>query len=341
MVPARQGIPITELEYGQTSYIRVTIENSKGSWPGNTVYNCARGEHCGLPAFLPMDPFGSETRWIDVGSAGPMDVTFTVKGDDWITIEPSHGKIMRDASTDMRLRLSIDWSKAPKEGTGQIRLAASDSSNVTINVPVTNYERPSKGFSGHVEGDQFIAIEAGHTSRNASEGEYAFQELRGYGRTLSGLEMFPRSTQNFTIGHGPSIEYDFWTHSAGDALVNIQIGPSLNFLGTNKTLAFGVQIDQADPVIINPIPTEPLGFAIERPGQTPVAIGAVPKDWINVVKSEIRNVVFPVKFEDSGKHTIKLWGMTTGIIVERILFDMGGISSRAPAYLGPPESRRV
>jgi hypothetical protein len=123
--------------------------------------------------------------------------------------------------------------------------------------------------------------------------------------------------------------------------VNVQIGPSLNFLGTNKTLAFGIQIDQGEAQIINPIPTEPLGFATERPGQTPVAIGAVPKDWINVVKSEIRNVVLPVKLETKGKHTIMIWGMTTGIIVERILIDMGGIAARAPAYLGPPESHRL
>ncbi|WVF70255.1 hypothetical protein IAT40_005044 [Kwoniella sp. CBS 6097] len=340
MVPARQGIPVTELEYGQTSYIRVTHENSKGSWPGNTVDNCPRGEHCGLPSLLPMDPYGAKSRWIDVGAAGPKDVRFKVETEDWIKVEPSHGKIMRDASTDTRLRLSIDWSKAPDQGVGQFKLYGSDLSNVTINVPVNNYAKPGSGFEGFIEGDGYVVMEAAHYSRNTSVQEYAFQEVKGYGRTLSGLEMYPISTQNFTLGEGPSLEYDFWLHNSGESELNIQIGPSLNFLGLNKTLAFGVQIDDEPPFLIRPIPTEPLGFAIGRPGQTPVAIGAVPKDWIEIVKNEIRNVMFPFEFEEEGKHTLKIWGMTTGIIVERIWVDMGGISERGYSYLGPPESQK-
>jgi len=38
---------------------------------------------------------------------------------------------------------------------------------------------------------------------------------------------------------------------------------------------------------------------------------------------------------------LKIWGMSTGIIVERIWVDMGGIAKRGYSYLGPPESVRV
>jgi hypothetical protein len=341
MIPARQGIPIPELEYGQTSYIRVTMENSKGSWPGNTVYNCPRTEHCGPPTLFPMDPYGATSRWIDVSSSGPRDVKFKVESEDWIVVEPNEGRIKRDGSTDMRLRVSVDWKKAPSSGgEGLIRLYGSDSSNVTIHLPIGQYEHDPK-FKGYVQGDGYVAIEAAHSSKSTSKHAYAFHDIVGYGRTLSGLEMFPRTTQNFTVGEGPSLEYTFWVHQAGEAELNLQIGPTLNFLGSKKTLAFGVQVDDQAPKVINPIPTEQLGLYRESPERTPVAIGAVPRDWIDIVKDEIRDVRLPLNFTESGEHTLTIWGMTTGIILERVLVDFGGIRDRGYSYLGPPESMYV
>jgi hypothetical protein len=37
---------------------------------------------------------------------------------------------------------------------------------------------------------------------------------------------------------------------------------------------------------------------------------------------------------------LKIWGMSAGIVVERILVDFGGIRGRGHSYLGPQESRR-
>jgi tetrahydromethanopterin S-methyltransferase subunit F len=351
MQPGRQGIPIREREYGVTTSVRVVIENSKGSWPGNTVYNCPSGEHCAGPALQVMSPFG-QGRWIDIGSGGPKDVSFKIESNDWITVEPNHGQLKRDATKDLRLRVSVDWSKVPsddlQDNVGHIHIFPSDGFNVTVDVPIQLHDTPPKGH--YVEADGYVAIEASHFARNTSEGEYAFQEIKGYGRTLSGLEMFPMTTQNFTSGEGPCLEYDFWTYSSEsrspahpDEIV-VQIGPALNFLGVNKTLAFGVQLDDHPVKIINPIPTEPLGFYQANPEMKPVAIGAVPKDWIDIVKEEIRNVRLGVDTlsEDgklqTGQHTLRIWGMTTGLVFERVLVDLGGIRAR-PSFLGPPESQ--
>jgi hypothetical protein len=45
--------------------------------------------------------------------------------------------------------------------------------------------------------------------------------------------------------------------------------------------------------------------------------------------------------EEPGQHTLSVWGMTVGIVLERIWIDMGGIEARGYSYLGPPESKRV
>jgi hypothetical protein len=152
--------------------------------------------------------------------------------------------------------------------------------------------------------------------------------------------MFPTDFQNFTVGQGPFLTYDFWTHDSGKAEINVQIGPSLNFI-SGKQLSFGVQLDDQPAKEIQPITTDRLGGVEVRPGQEPIFVGAVPPDWIGVVESDVRNVTLSVDFEQAGKHSLTVWGMSTGVVVERIWIDFGGIHDRGYSYLGPPESLRV
>jgi hypothetical protein len=335
-VPAYQGIPVTELEYGQVSYIRLTMEGSKGSWPGMTRWNCELGEHCGLPTLQPMDKYG-RNRWIDIGSSGPKDVHFNITTPEWLKVEPRHGKIMRDASTDARIRVSVDWDQVPKDVTqGEVHFSATDGSEQTFIVPIEHHSAPD-GYSGFVQGDGYIAIEAAHHSSNTTADEYAFIEMDNYGRTLSGLEMFPMTGKNFTLGTGPSLSYEFFTHSSGQTNITLHIGPSLNFLGKNKTLAFGFQLDEEEPIIIRPVPT----LGINEVYHVPTSVGAVPYDWYDVVENEVRKAVIPVDLREKGDHSITLYGMTTGVIFERIILDFGGVKAREGSYLGPPESVRL
>jgi hypothetical protein len=335
-VPAYQGIPVTELEYGQVSYVRLTMEGSKGSWPGATRYNCPLGEHCGLPTLQPMTRYG-RSRWIDIGSSGPKDVHFNITTDDWIHVEPTHGLIKRDASTDARIRITVNWDQVPANAKeGRVHFSVTDGSEQTFVIPIKHTKVPDD-YIGFVEGDGYIVMEAASFSANATADEYAFLEIDNYGRTQSGIEMFPMTAKNFTVGTGPSLSYEFYTHSSGEANITLDIGPSLNFLGKNKTLAFGFQLDDAEPTIIRPVPT----LSISEVKHLPAAIGAVPYDWYDIVENEIRKVVIPVEMKKAGEHSITLYGMTTGVIFERVIVDFGGIESRKGSYLGPPESIRL
>jgi hypothetical protein len=312
------------------------MEGSKGSWPGATKYNCGLGEHCGLPTLMTMDRYG-RSRWIDIGSSGPKDVHYNVTSNDWLRVSPDHGLIKRDASTDARIRVTVDWEKVPSDATeGEVHFSATDGSEQSFVVPIKQYSAP-EDYKGFIEGDGYIAIEAGHFASNKFIGEYAFIEMDNYGRTHSGLEMFPMTTQNFTVGDGPSLTYEFYTHTSGLANITLDIGPSLNFLGKNKTLSFGFQLDNEEPTIIRPVPV----LSINEAMHLPTAVGAVPYDWIDIVENEIRKVVKEVDLKQSGKHSITLYGMTTGVIFERVVVDLGGVKGRAGSYLGPPESVRV
>lgn len=41
---------------------------------------------------------------------------------------------------------------------------------------------------------------------------------------------------------------------------------------------------------------------------------------------------------DAGKHTLKIWMLEPGIVLQRIVIDTGGLR---PSYLGPEESKFV
>jgi hypothetical protein len=142
------------------------------------------------------------------------------------------------------------------------------------------------------------------------------------------MGIFPVGDFEYAPGKGPAVSYDFWfttTPSSATLPVSLHLGPALNYI-LGKRLALGIQLDDGDIKTIMPVPEAPLG--------------SLPDDWEDVVAAEIRMVSVDMTLprKEAGKHTLTIWGITTGIIVEKVLIDMGGIAARGPSYLGPPAS---
>jgi hypothetical protein len=333
---------------GQLSNLRYTLENSYGSWPGTNPDNCPKKFDCPPPAVYPMDRYGASSCWVEISSGGPADVTWSTSTNvSWLHVEPSSGEIKGDGSTDTRCYITVDWDKVPVangnkphyEPEGAIIFTTSDGTNVSIFAPVVNYPSVPDAFVGFVEGDGYVVMEPAHFQSNKSVGGYAYEELVDFGRGLSGVEMFPVTNENFTIGQGPSLRYDFYaqgdSYDGGKLEVTVQIAPSLNFI-LGKQIAFGLQFDDRKAEIITPVPTD----RVPNQGD----IGSVPIDWEPTVIQDVRNVTMTVELGEGkvrGEHSLTIWGMSAGIVLERIWVDMGGIRSRGYSLLGPPESRRV
>jgi hypothetical protein len=62
-----------------------------------------------------------------------------------------------------------------------------------------------------------------------------------------------------------------------------------------------------------------------------------PGTWANAVADGVRRIRSQHRVENPGSHVLKLWMVTPGVVVERIVVDAGGLR---PSYLGPPESPR-
>jgi hypothetical protein len=255
--------------------------------------------------------------------------------------------IKGDGMSDTRCFISVDWDKVPpakggvpyEEPEGAIIFTTSDGTNVSTFAPVVNYPSIPHDFTGFIEGDGYVVMEAAHFSHNKSADGYAYQELLDFGRGLSALEMFPVTNHNFTLGHGPSLSYNFFaqgnSYPNNTFEVTVQIAPSLNFI-IGRQIAFGLQFDNRDAEIITPVPVE----RVPNQGD----IGSVPIDWEPTVIQDVRNVTMAVELEEGkvrGEHSVTIWGMSAGIVLERIWVDMGGIKQRGYSLLGPPESKRV
>lgn len=227
---------VQTLEDSLAGEIGVAIEGSNASVSGDDQYHTNGGNQLILP---PMDPYGPKTRWIDIFARGTSGCDWTVSTwADYVNISPSSGETGANDS-DTRVFVSVDWPKAPAApNTTIVNINMTSSCSTwgnywppTVQVPVTNVAVPTD-FSGFVESDKHIAIEAEHTSRNTAVNGVAYQTVTGLGRTLSAVMLVPVLAPSQRVGEGPVLEYDIYTFTnTPKANTTLYLSPSLNQMG--------------------------------------------------------------------------------------------------------------
>jgi len=59
--------------------------------------------------------------------------------------------------------------------------------------------------------------------------------------------------------------------------------------------------------------------------------------WGTSVKDSVRKVRSTHLLAKSGYHTLKVWMVDPGVVLQKLVVNLGGVK---PSYLGPPESYR-
>ena len=307
--PEKNAMPeVREISLPNDGEMGVSIEGSDQFSTGGV-----------FPVSLPeLDAVSNRPVYIDLFNRGKQPFDYQIStNQSWLKVEKVSGKVEKE----QRIWLSANWKKVPVgKHEAEVKIRQSGGREVTIRIPVFKPDQANlKSFSGFVESNSVVSIEAEHFSRNLSAGNLKWEVIPGLGRTLSGMKVFPVTAKPVTLNeNSPQIEYDMYLHEAGKVEVNLYLSPTLNYFNDGGT-ELAVWFDDEAPVILN----------MNKNNQE--------KTWEGWVSNNINQMVWPHQLTTSGKHTLKIRMVDPGVVLQRIVIDCGGLK---PSYLGPLESKR-
>ncbi|TVY34481.1 hypothetical protein LSUB1_G006062 [Lachnellula subtilissima] len=347
--PMRNTIPalsyVQQLETSLAGSIGIAVEGSNATVPGDDAWHANSGSTLVLP---PMSSYGPRTRWIDVFARGTQNCQWTVSiSQPYVLATPNLGGTGGFNGTDTRVYISIDWAKAPPApNTTIVNIGINLTSSCTwgnypaptIQVPIHNTAVPST-FTGFVESDSHISIEAEHTTTNTNTTtNTSYTTLPSHGRTLSGVTLADPLASPQPPPTGPFLSYALYSFTPSpSASVTLFLSPCGNINGPDFPMEYGVAFDEEAPQVIQFI-----HIATSSSGSTSTA--AYPLGWYQAVADGIwgssGNTTTTVHdLSVTGLHTLKVWLLQPGVVLQKIVVDFGG--GVRESYLGPPESFRA
>ncbi|KAK8251111.1 hypothetical protein HDK77DRAFT_406413 [Phyllosticta capitalensis] len=334
--PMRQVTPplqfVQTLEGGLNGDMGVSVEGSNASVPGDDQWHDLSSDTLTLP---PIDPFGPR-RWIDIFSVGLSSFSWSISAEPFVKLSQSSGALSPSGNTtETRVYITVDWDAAPA-GSGSTTINITSSTNYgtqysapSVILPFNHSVLPSSFTNGFVESDGHISIEAAHYSSILPAAETSdnfsaeWTTIPSYGRTDSGVTLSPGTLPSMTTATAPALQYNVFAFSElDDANVTLYLSPSLN-TDPYRPLRYALALDAQEPQTVQ--------FVHDQPD------GALPVGWTDAVADAVWKSTTTWKM-GPGEHRIRLWALEPGVVVQKIVVDLGGVRE---SYLGPPESWRV
>ncbi|MEI9942988.1 MAG: glycosyl hydrolase 115 family protein [Chitinophagaceae bacterium] len=173
------------------------------------------------------------------------------------------------------------------------------------------------------ENDGYVSIEGDHFTKAVNGNGVTWRVLPDHGRTGSAVTSAPvTANEQKPGGNSPHLEYDFYTNSNGDFTIQFYFSPLWNFNATPEGTQFAVSIDDAVPQILsfnNDDKANESGINYQWSGDN------------IAVKNSKHSISQP------GKHTVKYWIVNSGIVLQKLVLDFGGVKQ---SYFGPPETKK-
>jgi hypothetical protein len=315
--PPSNSMPaIVTLQIPDEGEMGVAVEGSTNAWP---VFP---GQ-----AILPMfDKFNQPSHYLDIFNQGKTPFQVSLKQSaPWILISGSASGLSTDVEKEKRLWISINWQEAPPGLANGVVKIYSGTNTVFVTVNVFNPLKPARdSVKGFVEADGYVSIEAEHFTKNIGTHAARWGKIPDLGRTLSAMSIFPVTATSVTPPkHSPRLEYEIYLFSTGKVDVEAILSPTLNFV-SGRGLRFALSFDDGLPQVVTAVPAD-----------YSVGLGDGNRDWEKTVSDNVRIVKTPFTLEKPGEHTLKVWMVDPGVVLQKIVVNCSG---QKPSYLGPPES---
>lgn len=263
-----------------------------------------------------VNPYLGKELFIELYNRGGKDFSWkaTTK-DSWIKLSKQSGKV----SLQERISVSVDWAKVPSVTniTGEIEIVSGDKTG-KVYLPLFNPKSPSKAeLKGmYVEDNGCVSINAGRFQRKVENNGIQIRSVKGLGYENDCVQL-GKATQAvpnmWFTNKSPKAEYDFYTFNGGSATVHVYALPLFPIDSKHDT-RYGIMIDDG---MVQWMTTA----AREYSGQWKLGVfrnSSISSTTLNIGKA--------------GKHTFKLICGDPGIIIQKVVIDLGGMKR---SYLGP------
>ena len=253
-------------------------------------------------------------RFVDLYNTGKGEISWSAApSQPWLQLNLTSGTF----AAEQRLWVTIDWSRVPTGAdlTAKIELT-SNAGNKSIIVPVFNPTVPPRdAITGYVESHGYVSMEAEHFTRKHVRGGAAWEVIKGLGRSGDAVAVLPPTVPSRTEpeeirSSSPSLDYDIYLFHSGDARLDIDCLPTKP-VAPDRGPRLAVSIDGAAPQIL-----------AAKGGDT---------------LTNLRRVTTTVKIAAPGRHTLTVWMVDPGIVMDKLVLDF---APPKDSYLGPPESYR-
>jgi hypothetical protein len=247
-----------------------------------------------------------ETYFFEIYNRGSLPINWNANASEsWIKLNETKGTL----KTQKRIDVSVDWDLIPKGAIEQGKISISGGNKeIVIEVSVNRTKNTYNNL--FVENNGVISIPpAGYHRKTEKEG-LKFTVIDKLGYCNSSLQL---GNAQFDSGEGSFVEYDFYTSDTGKAIIYTYMLPHFAKDKTHGT-SYGVQIDDNEIIVQSNNVKE------------------YSEEWAaNIIRNSTINKS-SIVIDKAGKHTLKIYSIDPGMIIQKIVIDIGGLKK---SYIGP------
>ncbi len=292
-LPKEQLSPTKTIELPDTSGMALFVE----------------GQSSDSAIVLSLPKFNSlfnDTYFFEVYSTGNIPFSYNVNTTSpWILLDKNNG----DVKDQQRVNVSIDWDliQYDTEVNGEV-IISDGKTTKTIQVTAVRPEKNLKNV--YIENNGVISIRPTDFQRKTEIGDIQFQSIEGLGYSNASLQL---GSARYDSGDGSYVEYDFFVTDTGVITIFTYMLP-LFAKDKSHSTQYGVQVDNRDMVLHHNDVKE------------------YSREWAaNVIRNSAINKT-NVILNEPGKHTLRIYSIDPGMIIQKIVIDTGGLKD---SYLGP------
>ena len=286
------------------------------------------GQRSTVTMSLPLfDDLNRQNYFVDIfiSKRQPLQWTATTSH-DWLRLSAKTGVLTGEpGSREVRIWVDVDWRNFNMIDTATATATFSAAGRqIVLNVKATKVNRQElQGYKGFIENNGFISIHASHFSRQTNRPSNEWKVVNNLGYTGTVMQSFPLSAKgNFSsqpdsiMKMNAMLEYDFYTFSAGSPVVTVFALPT-HPINNNYGARYAVVIDDGPLKMVD----------IKTIGRSEI--------WKqHVLRNRAERKIEMPKLKP-GKHTLKIYCVDPGIILDEIRIDLGGLKK---AYSSIPET---